>query len=134
MSQGHIPVSLVGNLTADPDLRATPSGIAVASFTVASTVRVRDAATDTWRDGDTTFLRCNIWREYAENVAGSLHKGDRVLVVGSLRSRTYETSEGESRTVYEVDVDEVGPALRYASAKVTRAGKAETPTRLKSAS
>ncbi len=120
MAQGDIPVTLVGNLTNDPELRFTPSGQAVASFTVASSTRVQDKQSGEWRDGDTTFLRCNIWRQYAENVAESLQRGMRVVVSGRLKQRSYETKEGEKRTVYEVEVDDVGPALRYATAKVTK--------------
>lgn len=125
MAQGDIPITIIGNLTNDPELRFTPSGAAVASFTVASSSRVLDKQTNEWKDGDTTFLRCNVWRQYAENVAESLQRGMRVLVNGRLKQRSYETKEGEKRTVYEVEVDDVGPALRYATAKVnkvTRAG------------
>jgi len=120
MAQGDIPVTIIGNLTNDPELRFTPSGAAVASFTVASSTRVLDRQTNEWKDGDTTFLRCNVWRQYAENVAESLQRGMRVLVNGRLKQRSYETKEGEKRTVYEVEVDEVGPSLRNASAKVTK--------------
>src|SRR5262245_61413293 len=120
MAQGDIQVTIVGNLTNDPELRFTPSGAAVASFTVASSTRVLDRQTNEWKDGDTTFLCCNVWRQYAENVAESLQRGMRVLVNGRLKQRSYETKEGEKRTVYEVEVDDVGPALRYATAKVTK--------------
>ena len=113
-------ITIVGNLTADPELRFTPSGAAVASFTVASTPRTFDKATSEWKDGDTLFLRCSIWREAAENVAESLTKGTRVIVQGRLVQRSFETREGEKRTVVEMQVDEVGPSLRYASAKVER--------------
>ena len=123
MAQGDIPVTVIGNLTDDPELRFTPSGQAVASFTVASSTRVRDAQTNEWKDGDTTFLRCSVWRQYAENVAESLTRGTRVIVNGRLKQRSYETKEGEKRTVYEVDVDEVGPALRYATAKITKVNR-----------
>src|SRR4028118_2023338 len=117
---GETTITLVGNLTADPELRFTPSGAAVANFTVASTPRTFDRNTNEWRDGDAMFLNCAVWRQAAENVAGSLQKGRRVIVQGRLKSRSYETREGEKRTVFEVDVDEVGPALRYATAKGTR--------------
>ena len=117
---GDTQITLVGNLTSDPELRFTPSGAAVASFTVASTPRQFDRQANEWRDGDSMFLSCSVWRQYAENVAESLTKGMRVIVSGRLKSRSYETREGEKRTVFEVDVDEVGPALRYATAKVTR--------------
>ena len=117
---GETPITLIGNLTADPELRFTPNGAAVANFTVASTPRTFDRQTNEWKDGDAMFLNCSVWRQYAENVAESLSKGTRVIVSGRLKARSYETREGEKRTVYEVDVDEVGPALRYATAKVTR--------------
>jgi len=117
---GETPITLVGNLTADPELRFTPSGAAVANFTVASTPRTFDRQSNEWRDGDAMFLNCAVWRQAAENVAESLQKGMRVIVQGRLKSRSYETREGEKRTVFEVDVDEVGPALRYATAKVAR--------------
>ena len=117
---GETPITLIGNLTADPELRFTPSGAAVANFTVASTPRTFDRQTNEWRDGDAMFLNCAVWRQAAENVAESLQKGMRVIVQGRLKSRSYETREGERRTVFEVDVDEIGPALRYATAKVTR--------------
>lgn len=120
MAAGDITVTVVGNLTNDPELRFTPSGAAVASFTVASSSRVLDKATNEWKDGDTTYLRCSVWRQYAENVAESLTKGTRVIVTGRLKQRSYETREGEKRTVMEIDVDDVGPALRYATAKVNR--------------
>src|SRR3712207_7549735 len=117
---GETPITLVGNLTADPELRFTPSGAAVANFTVASTPRTFDRQSNEWRDGDAMFLNCAVWRQAAENVAESLQKGMRVIVQGRLKSRSYETREGERRTVFEVDVDEIGPALRYATAKVSR--------------
>jgi single-strand DNA-binding protein len=123
MAQGDIPVTITGNLTNDPELRFTPNGAAVASFTVASSTRVLDKQTNEWKDGDTTFLRCNVWRQYAENVAESLQRGMRVIVNGRLKQRSYETKEGEKRTVYEVEVDDVGPALRYATAKVTKVSR-----------
>ncbi len=117
---GDTPITLIGNLTADPELRFTPSGHAVAKFTVASTPRVFDRQTNEWRDQDTLFLNCEVWRQYAENVTESLQKGMRVIVSGRLKSRSYETNSGEKRTVFEVDVEDVGPALRNATAKVTR--------------
>ena len=117
---GETLITLVGNLTADPELRFTPSGAPVANFTVASTPRTFDRQANEWKDGDAMFLNCAVWRQAAENVAESLTKGMRVIVQGRLRSRTYETREGEKRTVFEVDVEEIGPALKYATAKVTR--------------
>jgi len=117
---GETPITLIGNLTADPELRFTPSGHAVAKFTVASTPRTFDRQTSEWRDGDTMFLNCEVWRQYAENVTESLQKGMKVIVTGRLKSRSYETISGEKRTVFEVEVDEVGPALRNATAKVTK--------------
>ena len=117
---GETSITLIGNLTADPELRFTPSGAPVANFTVASTPRTFDRQSGEWRDGDAMFLNCAVWRQYAENVAESLQKGMRVIVQGRLKSRSYETREGEKRTVFEVDVEEIGPALRYATAKVTR--------------
>ena len=118
---GETTITIVGNLTADPELRFTPSGAAVANFTVASTPRTFDRQANEWKDGETLFMRCSIWRDAAENIAESLHRGTRVIVSGRLKSRSYETKEGEKRTVVELDVDEVGPSLRYASAKVTKA-------------
>jgi single-strand DNA-binding protein len=117
---GETTITLVGNLTADPELRFTPSGAAVANFTVASTPRTFDRQTNEWKDGDAMFLSCAVWRQAAENVAESLQKGMRVIVQGRLKSRSYETREGERRTVFEIDVDEIGPALKYATAKVSR--------------
>ncbi|HLS72331.1 MAG TPA: single-stranded DNA-binding protein [Actinomycetaceae bacterium] len=117
---GETVITVVGNLTADPELRFTPSGAAVASFTVASTPRTFDRQANEWKDGETLFLRCSVWREAAENVAESLAKGNRVIVQGRLVQRSFETREGEKRTVVEMQVDEVGPSLRYATAKVTR--------------
>ncbi len=117
---GETPITLIGNLTADPELRFTPSGAAVASFTVASTPRTFDRQANEWRDGDAMFLNCSVWRQAAENAAESLQKGMRVIVNGRLRSRSYETREGEKRTVFEVEVDEVGPSLKFATAKVAR--------------
>ncbi|MGM0930377.1 MAG: single-stranded DNA-binding protein [Actinomycetota bacterium] len=117
---GETVITLVGNLTNDPELRFTPSGSAVANFTVASTPRTFDRQSNEWKDGETLFLRASVWREAAENVAETLTKGMRVIVQGRLKSRSYETKEGEKRTVMELEVDEIGPSLRYASAKVTR--------------
>ena len=117
---GETQITLVGNLTGDPDLRFTPSGAAVANFTVASTPRAFDRQSGEWRDGEAMFINCSVWRQYAEHVAESLTKGMRVIVQGRLKSRSYETQQGERRTVFEVDVDEVGPSLRYATAQVTR--------------
>ncbi|MPV35822.1 single-stranded DNA-binding protein [Georgenia subflava] len=117
---GETVITVVGNLTADPELRFTPSGAAVASFTVASTPRTFDRQANEWKDGETLFLRCSVWREAAENVAESLTKGTRVIVQGRLVQRSFETREGEKRTVVEMQVDEVGPSMRYATAKVTR--------------
>ncbi|GAA3949378.1 single-stranded DNA-binding protein [Gordonia caeni] len=113
-------ITVVGNLTADPELRFTASGAPVANFTVASTPRTFDRQTNEWKDGEALFLRCSIWRDAAENVTESLTKGTRVVVQGKLKQRSYETREGERRTVVELDVDEIGPSLRYATAKVTR--------------
>ena len=120
---GDTVITVVGNLTDDPELRFTSSGAAVANFTVASTPRFFDKQTNDWKDGDALFLRCSIWRQAAENVAESLHKGTRVIVQGRLKQRSYETREGEKRTVYELDVDEVGPALRYATTKVSKVSR-----------
>ena len=114
-------ITLIGNLTGDPELRFTPSGAAVASFTVASTPRAFDKNTSQWVDGDAMFLNCSVWREAAEHVAESLQKGMRVIVHGRLKSRSYETREGQKRVVFEIDVEEVGPSLRYATARVDRA-------------
>jgi single-strand DNA-binding protein len=120
---GDTTITVVGNLTADPELRFTPSGAAVANFTVASTPRIYDRQSGEWKDGEALFLRCNIWREAAENVAESLTRGSRVIVTGRLKQRTFETREGEKRTVFEVEVDEIGPSLRYATAKVNKASR-----------
>jgi single-strand DNA-binding protein len=117
---GETIITLIGNLTADPELRFTPSGHAVATFTVASTPRTLDRQTNEWKDGDALFVRCEVWRQYAENVTESLQKGMRVVVTGRLRNRPYETTSGEKKTSLELEIDEVGPALRYATAKVTR--------------
>ena len=117
---GETIITVVGNLTDDPELRFTPSGAAVANFTVASTPRTFDRNSNEWVDGEAMFLRCSIWRQAAENVAESLQRGMRVVVQGRLKSRTYETREGEKRSVMELDVEEIGPSLKYATAKVTR--------------
>jgi len=123
MAAGDTQITLVGNLVDDPQLRYTPTGQAVANFRVASTPRFLDRNTNEWKDGDSLFLSCNVWRQAAENVAESLQRGMRVIVSGRLRQRSYETKEGEKRTVYEVEVDEVGPSLRNASAKVTKTSR-----------
>jgi len=120
---GETVITVVGNLVDDPELRFTPSGAAVANFRIASTPRTFDRQTNEWKDGDALFLSCAVWRQYAENVAESLTKGMRVIVTGRLKSRQYETREGEKRTAMEIDVEEVGPALRYATAKVNRAAR-----------
>ena len=117
---GETLITVVGNLTGDPELRFTPSGAAVASFTIASTPRSFDRASNEWKDGETLFLRCSIWRQAAEHAAESLTRGTRVIAQGRLKQRSYETSEGDKRTVIELDVDEVGPSLRYATAQVNR--------------
>lgn len=122
---GETIMTVVGNLTADPELRFTASGAAVANFTVASTPRTFDRATGEWKDGEALFLRCNIWRQPAENVAESLTRGARVIVSGRLKQRSFETKEGEKRTVIELEVDEIGPSLRYATAKVNRAQRSD---------
>jgi single-strand DNA-binding protein len=123
MAAGDTQITLVGNLVDDPQLRYTPTGQAVANFRVASTPRLFDRNTNEWKDGDSLFLSCNVWRQAAENVAESLQRGMRVIVSGRLRQRSYETKEGEKRTVYEIEVDEVGPSLRNASAKVTKSNR-----------
>jgi single-strand DNA-binding protein len=120
---GDTIITVIGNLTADPELRFTPAGAAVANFTVASTPRVFDRNSNEWKDGDALFMRCNIWREAAENVAESLTRGSRVIVSGRLKQRSYETREGEKRTVVELEVDEIGPSLKYATAKVNKASR-----------
>ena len=120
MAAGDTQITIAGNLVDDPELRFTPSGQPVAKFRVASTPRFRDNTTGEWKDGDSLFLTCNVWRQAAENVAESLTRGMRVIVSGRLRQRSYETREGEKRTVYEIEVDDVGPSLRNASAKVNR--------------
>jgi single-strand DNA-binding protein len=123
MAAGDTQITIAGNLVDDPELRFTPSGQPVAKFRVASTPRFRDNTTGEWKDGDSLFLTCNVWRQAAENVAESLTRGMRVIVSGRLRQRSYETKEGEKRTVYEVEADDVGPSLRNASAKVNRASR-----------
>jgi single-strand DNA-binding protein len=123
MAAGDTVITVIGNLTADPELRFTPAGAAVANFTVASTPRIFDRNTNEWKDGEALFLRCNIWREAAENVAESLTRGSRVIVSGRLKQRSFETREGEKRTVVELEVDEVGPSLKYATAKVNKTSR-----------
>jgi single-strand DNA-binding protein len=120
---GETPITVVGNLTADPELRFTPSGAAVANFTVASTPRTFDKQSNEWKDGEALFLNCSVWRQAAENAAESLTRGMRVIVQGRLKARSYETREGEKRTVFEIDVDEVGPSVKYATAKVTKTSR-----------
>ncbi|RKT51766.1 single-stranded DNA-binding protein [Saccharothrix australiensis] len=122
---GETTITVVGNLTADPELRFTQSGAAVASFTVASTPRTFDRQSGEWKDGEALFLRCNVWRQVAENVAESLTRGSRVIVSGRLRQRSFETKEGEKRTVIELEVDEIGPSLRYATAKVNKVSRGD---------
>jgi len=117
---GETTITVIGNLTDDPELRFTPSGAAVAKFRIASTPRTLDRASGEWKDGEALFLACSVWRQAAENVAESLQRGSRVIVSGRLRQRSYETKEGEKRTVYELEVDEIGPSLRYATAKVQK--------------
>jgi single-strand DNA-binding protein len=123
MAAGDTPITIAGNLVDDPELRYTPTGQAVAKFRVASTPRYRDNSSGEWKDGDSLFLTCNVWRQAAENVAESLQRGMRVIVTGRLRQRSYETREGEKRTVYEVEVDDVGPSMRNASAKITKSNR-----------
>jgi single-strand DNA-binding protein len=120
---GDTPITVVGNLTSDPELRFTPSGAAVANFTVASTPRSFDRQTNEWKDQETLFLNCSVWRQAAENAAESLTRGMRVIVQGRLKARSYETREGEKRTVFEIDVEEVGPSLRSATAKVSKTSR-----------
>ena len=122
---GDTVITVIGNLTSDPELRWTPSGAAVANFTIASTPRTLDRQTQEWKDGDALFLRCNVWRQAAENVAESLTRGSRVMAQGRLKQRSFETKEGEKRTVVELEVDEIGPSLRYATASVTRAARSQ---------
>jgi single-strand DNA-binding protein len=125
---GELQITVVGNLTADPELRYTQNGLAVANFTIAQTSRTFDRASNDWKDGDTVFLRSSVWRDVAEHVAGSLTKGTRVIATGVLKQRSYETKEGEKRTSFELEVDEIGPSLRYATAAVTRTSKASDST------
>jgi single-strand DNA-binding protein len=120
---GDTVITVIGNLTSDPELRFTPSGAAVANFTVASTPRTLDKQSGEWKDGEALFLRCNIWRQAAENVAESLTRGARVVVQGRLKQRSFETKEGEKRTVVELEVDEIGPSLKYATAKVNKVSR-----------
>ncbi|MGR7002782.1 single-stranded DNA-binding protein [Yinghuangia aomiensis] len=120
---GETVITVVGNLTADPELKFTPSGAGVVNFTVASTPRTFDKQTNEWRDGDALFLRCSAWRQLAENIAESLHRGTAVIVQGRLKQRSYETKEGEKRTAYELEVDEIGPSLRWCTATVTKASR-----------
>lgn len=123
MAAGDTNLTVVGNLVDDPELRFTPNGQAVAKFRIASTPRYMDRQTNEWKDGDSLFLTCNVWRQAAENVAESLQRGSRVIVTGRLKQRSYETKEGEKRTVFEVEVDDVGPSLRNATAKVNKTGR-----------
>jgi single-strand DNA-binding protein len=120
---GETPITVVGNLTADPELRFTPSGAAVANFTVASTPRTFDKQSNEWKDGEALFLNCSVWRQAAENAAESLQRGMRVIVQGRLKARSYETREGEKRTVFEIEVEEVGPSLKYATAKISKTSR-----------
>lgn len=122
---GETVITVIGNLTSDPELRFTPSGAAVANFTVASTPRTFDRQSQEWKDGQALFLRCNVWRQVAENVAETLLRGSRVIVSGRLKQRSFDTKEGEKRTVVELEVDEIGPSLRYATAKITKASRNE---------
>ena len=124
MAAGDITIPVVGNLPHDPELRFTPSGAAVASFTIASNSRYLDKASNEWKDSEPVYMRCSVWRQYAENVAESLTRGTRVIATGRLKQRSYETREGEKRTVLEMEVDDVGPALRTATAKVTKVARA----------
>ncbi|MBO0820689.1 MAG: single-stranded DNA-binding protein [Nocardiopsaceae bacterium] len=127
MSFGDTTITVAGNLTADPDPRYTQAGVAVTAFTVAASRRTYDQDTGQWKDGETLFLRCSAWRHLAEHIAESLFKGQRVIVTGRLRQREYETTEGERRTVYEVDAEDVGPSLRWATAKVAKATRDRPP-------
>jgi single-strand DNA-binding protein len=127
MAAGDTQITVIGNLVDDPELRFTPAGQPVARFRVASTPRFMDRQTNEWKDGDSLFLTCNVWRQAAENVAESLQRGMRVIVSGRLKQRNYETKEGEKRTVYEVEVDDVGPSLKNASAKVNKASRSGAP-------
>jgi single-strand DNA-binding protein len=120
MANNEVPITITGNLTNDPELRFTPAGAAVANFTVASTPRTFDRQSNEWKDGETLFMRCNVWRSTAENLAETLQKGMRVIVTGKLKSRSYDTKEGEKRTIIELEVDDIGPSLQYATAKVIK--------------
>ena len=120
---GDTIITIIGNLTSDPELRWTPSGAAVANFTIASTPRTLDRQSQEWKDGEPLFLRCSVWRQAAENVAESLARGSRVMAQGRLKQRSFETKEGENRTVVELEVDEIGPSLRYATATVARVSR-----------
>ncbi|SHN59956.1 single-strand DNA-binding protein [Geodermatophilus obscurus] len=122
---GDTVITVIGNLTSDPELRFTPSGAAVANFTIASTPRTLDRQTQEWKDGEALFLRCSCWRQMAEHVAGSLIRGSRVMAQGRLKQRSFETKEGEKRTVVELEVDEIGPSLRYATAAVSKAARTD---------
>jgi single-strand DNA-binding protein len=127
MSTGDTILTITGNLTADPELRFTDSGIGVAAFTVAASRRVYDQGSGQWQDGDTLFLRCSAWRDLADHAAESLAKGTRVIVTGRLKQRQYETTEGEKRTVYEIDVDDLGPSLKWATAKIAKTSRDKVP-------
>ena len=124
---GETDITVVGNLTSDPELRYTQNGLAVANFTIASTPRNFDRASSEWKDGEALFLRASVWREFAEHVAGSLTKGARVIATGRLKQRSYETKEGEKRSTIELEIDEIGPSLRYATATVSRAASSGRP-------
>ena len=124
---GETVITVVGNLTSDPELRYTQGGLAVANFTIASTPRNFDRAANEWKDGDALFLRASVWREFAEHVAGSLTKGSRVVATGRLKQRSYETKEGEKRTSFELEIDDIGPSLKYATASLTRAASSSSP-------
>jgi len=124
---GETVITVVGNLTSDPELRYTQNGLAVANFTIASTPRNYDRASSEWKDGEALFLRASVWREFAEHVAGSLTKGSRVIATGRLKQRSYETKEGEKRTSIELEIDEIGPSLRYATATVSGAASTGRP-------
>jgi single-strand DNA-binding protein len=126
---GETIITVVGNLTADPELRYTQSGIPVTNFTIASTPRTLDRQSGEWKDGDALFLRASVWREFAEHVAGSLQKGSRVIATGRLKQRSYQDREGNNRTAIELEVDEIGPSLRYATAQVTRAARTDAQPR-----
>jgi single-strand DNA-binding protein len=127
MSTGDTTLTITGNLTADPDLRFTGTGTAVAAFTVAASRRVYDQASGQWKDGDTLFLRCSAWRELADHAAETLTKGTRVIVTGRLKQRSYDTPEGDKRTVYELDADDIGPSLKWATAKIARTSRGKAP-------